>query len=173
MFKKIFCVVFMMLITLNVSALGVSENNIDVVKGNKKSVSLSTNVDVEIKTLEFSIIYTTYDLPASFTTNYNCILNGSTYKMSFDTPVSGDITLGNLNISASSNPKDKNGSISIINAKAVDVNNNVITLDSKVVYATIINEVVPNNPSTTQDPSTNIGTNSSYRSFGFCLCLGN
>lgn len=158
MLKKMFVLVLMLFVTFNAKALVVSDSNISLSKGNKKSISLSTSTDKKIKQLEFSIIYTTYDLPASFTTNYNCTLNGGNYKMTFDTPVSGDIVLGNLNISASSNPKDKSGSISVINAKAVDVDGNTIELDSKVVYASIINDVktniteVPNN----QNPS--VGT---------------
>jgi len=156
MLKKIFVFVFIMLITFNVNALVVSETNVDITKGSKKSLTLSTNADVEIKSLEFSIIYTTYDLPATFTTEYKCTLNGSNYKLTFDTPISGDITFGNLNISASNNPKDKSGSVSIINVKAVDVNDNVVTLNSKVIYANIINEVVNDNPNITQNPSTNL-----------------
>ena len=155
MLRKIFIFVFLVLTTINVNALVVSENKIDLSKGDKKSIALSTNVDSEIKTLEFSIIYTTYDLPASFTTNYNCTLNGSNYKIVFDAPVSGDIDLGSLNISASNNPKDKSGSVSIINVKATDVNDNIINLNSKVVYANIVNnDLVVNNPSAIQNPNT-------------------
>lgn len=155
MLRKMFVFVFLLLITINVNALMVSENKIDLSKGNKKSVTLSTSTDKEIRQIEFSIIYTTYDLPASFTTNYKCTLNGGNYKMTFDTPVSGNIVLGNLNISASSNPKDKSGSVSIINVKATDVNDNVINLDSKIVYANIVNnDLVVNNPSIIQNPNT-------------------
>lgn len=101
-FLKFIClIVTFFMLTTGVLALTVSENNIEIPKSDRKSIELSTNSEEMLTSVEFTLIYTTYDIPASFIVNPNYTdsnPNGIKHKIIFSEPINGNIILGNINI---------------------------------------------------------------------------
>lgn len=155
--KRIILLLFLTLILLplNVKALSVSESNIIIDKGNSKTVDLYAEVDTEVTEISFTMVYTSYDVPASFSaeTGLNEQLSGNTHTIILATPTSGKIKLGTVKINAINNPTGTAGTINIHGAKATDVEGQNITLDTKIIDVTIkkeeITEETPDTPDNT------------------------
>ena len=133
---------FLLVITLpiNVQALIIDNNNLTIEKGNSNTISLSTNTNVEISSLQFALVYTSYDVPAYFKledglTETNP--NGIVHKINFTNPVSGNIKLGTIKIDVVANPKITASSINIHSAKAITTNGETINLKSQTINVTI------------------------------------
>ena len=91
-FLKFIClIVTFFMLTTGVLALTVSENNIEIPKSDRKSIELSTNSEEMLTSVEFTLVYTTYDIPASFIVNPNYTdsnPNGIKHKIIFSEPIS-------------------------------------------------------------------------------------
>lgn len=140
--KIVLTIFFLLVITLpiNVQALIIDNNNLTIEKGNSNTISLSTNTEVEISSLQFTLVYTSYDVPAYFKledglTETNP--NGIVHKIKFSEPVSGDIKLGTIKINVVNNPKVNASSINIHSAKAVTVNGDTINLTGQTINVTV------------------------------------
>ena len=142
-FLKFIClIVTFFMLTTGVLALTVSENNIEIPKSDRKSIELSTNSEEMLTSVEFTLVYTTYDIPASFIVNPNYTdsnPNGIKHKIIFSEPINGNIILGNININVVDNPKDNAGTVNIHSAIGYTESGETINLTSQNINVTALN----------------------------------
>ena len=142
-FLKLIClIVTFFMLTTGVLALTVSENNIEIPKSDRKSIELSTNSEEMLTSVEFTLVYTTYDIPASFIVNPNYTdsnPNGIKHKIIFSEPINGNIILGNININVVDNPKDNTGTVNIHSAIGYTESGKTINLTSQNINVTVLN----------------------------------
>ena len=142
-FLKFIClIVTFFMLTTGVLALTVSENNIEIPKSDRKSIELSTNSEEMLTSVEFTLVYTTYDIPASFIVNPNYTdsnPNGIKHKIIFSEPINGNIILGNININVVDNPKDNTGTVNIHSAIGYTESGETIKLTSQNINVTVLN----------------------------------
>ena len=126
--------------TNKVFALTVSDSNITMPAGTSKDVELSTTTEIEVSRIEFTLVYTTYDVPANFIVNNlytDSNPNGIKHIINFDTPVSGTIKLGTVKINTVNSPSVTAGTINIHSAKALTSAGETINLNSQYIKVTI------------------------------------
>ena len=141
--KRIILTVFFLLVVMvpmNVEALIVDKTNLTIEKGKSDVLTLSTETDALITSIQFTLVYTSYDVPAYFNiepglTDSNP--NGIVHKITFPTPVTGSIKLGTIRIDVVNNPKIAVGSVNIHTAKATTESGDVINLKAQTINATI------------------------------------
>lgn len=142
-FLKFIClIVTFFMLTTGVLALTVSENNIEIPKSDRKSIELSTNSEEMLTSVEFTLVYTTYDIPASFIVNPNYTdsnPNGIKHKIIFSEPINGNIILGNININVVDDPKDNTGTVNIHSAIGYTESGETINLTSQNINVTVLN----------------------------------
>ena len=138
--KLIFISFALFFMTNRVFALTVSDSNITMSPGTSKEVELSTTTEVEVSRVEFTLVYSTYDVPANFVVN-NIYTdgnpNGIKHIVNFDTPVSGTIKLGTVKINTVNSPRETTGTINIHSAKAITATGETINLNSQNINVTI------------------------------------
>lgn len=138
--KLIFISFALFFMTNKVFALTVSDSNITMSPGTSKEVELSTTTEVEVSRVEFTLVYSTYDVPANFVVN-NIYTdgnpNGIKHIVNFDTPVSGTIKLGTVKINTVNSPSVTTGTINIHSAKAITTTGETINLNSQNINVTI------------------------------------
>lgn len=138
--KLIFISFALFFMTNRVFALTVSDSNITMSPGTSKEVELSTTTEVEVSRVEFTLVYSTYDVPANFVVN-NIYTdgnpNGIKHIINFDTPVSGTIKLGTVKINTVNSPRETTGTINIHSAKAITATGETINLNSQNINVTI------------------------------------
>lgn len=140
LFKLIILSITLFIITPRVFALSVSEANVTIPPGGGKSIELSTTSDKSLTSIEFTLVYTTYDIPANFIVNNNYTdssPNGIKHKVNFTNALSGKIVLGTVDIRVVNNPKDTVGTINIHSAKGYTSSGEVITLDNQNINVKI------------------------------------
>ena len=147
---------------IGVKALSVDKNNLTIEKGKNETVALYANVNSEITEIQFTLVYTTYDVPASFNiepglTDTNP--NGISHKIIFSNPVSGKVKLGNIRVNVVNNPKETVGTINIHSGKALTTNNNTINLDAQTINVKIGQPMPVNNPEPKDNEETPKKTN--------------
>ena len=140
--RKIISIIFLLTIIflpINVNALSVSEDNLKIEKGNKKTIELYAEVEEEVTQINFTLVYTSYDVPAYFNAASGLTDNttGVKHQISFSEPVSGKINLGTITISIVNNPKVTAGTINVHSASAINLNNESIKLNSQNITANI------------------------------------
>lgn len=147
-FLKFIClIVTFFMLTTGVLALTVSENNIEIPKSDRKSIELSTNSEEMLTSVEFTLVYTTYDIPASFIVNPNYTdsnPNGIKHKIIFSEPINGNIILGNININVVDDPKDNAGTVNIHSAIGYTESGETINLTSQNINVTVLNNIETN-----------------------------
>lgn len=138
--KLIFISFALFFMTNRVFALTVSDSNITMSPGTSKEVELSTTTEVEVSRVEFTLVYSTYDVPANFVVN-NIYTdgnpNGIKHIVNFDTPISGTIKLGTVKINTVNSPRETTGTINIHSAKAITTTGETINLNSQNINVTI------------------------------------
>lgn len=144
--KRIFSILFLLLfvvLPLRVNALSVSKNNLTIDKGKEQLVDLYAEVDGAVTEVSFSLVYTSYDVPAYFNKEPGLLNDvvGNKHKMYFSTPVSGKIKLGTVGVKVVNNPKVTAGSINIHSATAKTSDGETINLDTQILNVTIVEEV--------------------------------
>ena len=123
-----------------VSALTVSENNLTIPAGTSKNVELTTNSEVALSSIEFTMVYSTYDVPANFLVNNkytDSYPNGIKHKINLNEPTEGKISLGSIAINVVRNPKERNGTITIHSAKGYTASGETVNLDGQTINVTI------------------------------------
>ena len=152
----LFLILLLSFTFIKVDALSLDKNEISIVKGQSDSINLSVNVTEEIKSIDFNLIFSSYDVPAKFIVNenYSLTTSGISNKVSFDAPVSGNIDLGSIEMSVVPSPQLSAAYINLTNAKATTSNGNVITLNSNTINVNILNETVSSDEKTTEKVET-------------------
>lgn len=156
--KLIIIAVILLIPIGSVSALTVSENNIKIPASGSKSIELSTSSEEPLTSVEFTLVYTTYDIPANFIVNSSYTdsnPNGIKHKVIFPEPISGKITLGNVNINVVNNPKDTAGTINIHSAVGYTKTGETINLNAQNINIIIGEE----NNTNTDKPSSGDNSN--------------
>ncbi|GEM_PF-6129121 len=146
LYKLIILSITLFIITPKVFALSVSEANVTIPAGGGKSIELSTTSDKPLTSIEFTLVYTTYDIPANFIVNNNytdSFPNGIKHKVNFTNALSGKIVLGTVDIRVVNNPKDTVGTINIHSAKGYTESGEVITLDNQNINVKIGEDTKP------------------------------
>lgn len=140
---SILSLLIIVILPLQVNALSVSKNNITIEKGTTKTIELYTESDIQISKISFSLVYTSYDVPAYFTasTGLTDNINGIKHQIVFSEPVSGKITLGTININVVQNPKVTASTINIHSVSAITSSGETITLKSQIINVNIGEEL--------------------------------
>lgn len=160
--KLIIIAVILLIPIGSVSALTVSENDIKIPASGSKSIELSTSSEELLTSVEFTLVYTTYDIPANFIVNSNYTdsnPNGIKHKVIFPEPISGKITLGNVNINVVNNPKDTAGTINIHSAIGYTETGETITLNAQNINIIIGEESNNNTDKPSNDDNSNTNKN--------------
>ena len=146
LYKLIILSITIFIITPRVFALSFSEANVTIPAGGGKSIELSTTSDKPLTSIEFTLVYTTYDIPANFIVNNNytdSFPNGIKHKVNFTNALSGKIVLGTVDIRVVNNPKDTVGTINIHSANGYTSSGEVITLDNQNINVKIGEDTKP------------------------------
>lgn len=160
--KLIIIAVILLIPIGSVSALTVSENNIKIPASGSKSIELSTSSEEQLTSVEFTLVYTTYDIPANFIVNSSYTdsnPNGIKHKVIFPEPISGKITLGNVNINVVNNPKDTAGTINIHSAVGYTETGETINLNAQNINIIIGEENNTNTDKPSIDDNSNTNKN--------------
>ena len=117
-------VLFLLLIVIlpsNVKALSVDKNNLTIKSSSNETIALYAEVEKEIKEVSFSLVYTSYDVPAYFNVEAGLSdqSSGIKHKITFSEPVTGKVRLGTVRINVVNNPKVTVGSVNVHSATAL------------------------------------------------------
>ena len=121
-------------------ALSVSKNSLTMEKGSSDKVELYANSDKEITSVEFTLVYSSYDVSADFIINggyTDSNPNGITHKINLGEAKSGKILLGNISINVKSNPNGNGGTINIHSAKGYTSKGESVALNNQIINVTI------------------------------------
>ena len=116
---------------IKVNAISVTKNDLTIEKGGRETVELYTETESKIISVTFTMVYSTYDIPAYFAPaeGFNDTNpNGITHEIIFNEAKTGKITIGTITIDVVNNPKDLNGTVNVHTIKAKTADGNILTL---------------------------------------------
>ena len=136
---SILSLLIIVILPLQVNALSVSKNNLTIEKGTKETIELYMDTTAEVSQITFSLVYTSYDVPAYFTVSSGLTdnMNGIKHQIVFSEPVSGKINLGTINIDVVQNSKITASTINVHSASALTENGEKIKLKSQIINVNI------------------------------------
>ena len=131
-------VVFLINLPL-VSALSVDSTELTVAKGEKATVNVYADLKEETTKVSFSLVYTTYDVPAIFKAEEGITLKTNTTKntLTFTNAQKGQVKLGTIEISIPKSAKANKGAIRLNGATATSKSGNISKLDPVELTVTI------------------------------------
>lgn len=138
--KRIIFLLVVFLINLPlVSALSVDSTELTVAKGEKSTVNVYADLKEETTKVSFSLVYTTYDVPATFKAEEGITLKTNTTKntLTFSEAQKGQVKLGTIEISILKNAKANKGTIRLNSATATSKSGNISKLDPVELTVTI------------------------------------
>lgn len=138
--KRIIFLLVVFLINLPlVSALSVDSTELTVAKGEKSTVDVYADLKEETTKVSFSLVYTTYDVPATFKAEEGITLKTNTTKntLTFSEAQKGQVKLGTIEISILKSAKANKGTIRLNNATATSKSGNISKLDPVELTVTI------------------------------------
>lgn len=138
--KRIIFLLVVFLINLPlVSALSVDSTELTVAKGEKSTVNVYADLKEETTKVSFSLVYTTYDVPATFKPEEGITLKTNTTKntLTFSEAQKGQVKLGTIEISILKSAKANKGTIRLNSATATSKSGNISKLDPVELTVTI------------------------------------
>lgn len=138
--KRIIFLLVVFLINLPlVSALSVDSTELTVAKGEKSTVDVYANLEEETTKVSFSLVYTTYDVPATFKAEEGITLKTNKTKntLTFSEAQKGQVKLGTIEISILKSAKANKGTIRLNSATATSKSGNISKLDPVELTVTI------------------------------------
>lgn len=138
--KRIIFLLVVFLINLPlVSALSVDSTELTVAKGEKSTVYVYADLKEETTKVSFSLVYTTYDVPATFKAEEGITLKTNTTKntLTFSEAQKGQVKLGTIEISVPKGAKATKGTIRLNSATATSKSGNISKLDPVELTVTI------------------------------------
>ena len=131
-------VVFLINLPL-VSALSVDNTELTVAKGEKSTVNVYADLKEETTKVSFSLVYTTYDVPATFKAEEGITLKTNKTKntLTFSEAQKGQVKLGTIEISILKSAKANKGTIRLNSATATSKSGNISKLDPVELTVTI------------------------------------
>ena len=135
---KYFFVAFILLVIpfIKVLALSVSKNDLTIEKGGNNEIELYANTESEVISVSFTLVYSTYDIPANFTPadGFNdANPNSINHEIIFDKAKTGKILLGTIKINVKMEPKATIGTINLHTAKAKTKDGETINLNNQSI----------------------------------------
>ena len=124
----------------NVYALEVSKSDLTLERGSSENIELYLNTDYDIISVTFTMVFSTYDIPADFqpvsgATDTNPF--GITHTVIFDEAKTGKVTIGYVGVSVKYNGSDTVGSVNIHTGSAKTTSGDTIYLDNKNINITV------------------------------------
>lgn len=152
--KRIAFLLVVFLINLPITyALSVDSTELTVAKGEKTTVDVYANLDEETTNVNFSLVYTSYDVPATFKANTEegITLKTNTTKnsLTFKQVQKGQVKLGTIEISVPKGAKATKGTIRLNSATATSKSGSISKLDPVELTVTI-------GTNTTDNSNTNV-----------------
>lgn len=138
--KRIIFLLVVFLINLPlVSALSVDNTELTVAKGEKSTVNVYADLKEETTKVSFSLVYTTYDVPATFKAEEGITLKTNTTKntLTFSEAQKGQVKLGTIEISILKSAKANKGTIRLNSATATSKSGNISKLNPVELTVTI------------------------------------
>lgn len=138
--KRIIFLLVVFLINLPlVSALSVDNTELTVAKGEKSTVNVYADLKEETTKVSFSLVYTTYDVPATFKAEEGITLKTNKTKntLTFSEAQKGQVKLGTIEISILKSAKANKGTIRLNSATATSKSGNISKLDPVELTVTI------------------------------------
>ena len=131
-------VVFLINLPL-VSALSVDNTELTVAKGEKSTVNVYADLKEETTKVSFSLVYTTYDVPATFKAEEGITLKTNTTKntLTFSEAQKGQVKLGTIEISILKSAKANKWTIRLNSATETSISGNISKLDPVELTVTI------------------------------------
>ena len=135
---KYFFVAFVLLVIpfINVLALSVSKNDLTIEKGGNNEIELYANTESEVISVSFTLVYSTYDIPANFTPadGFNdANPNSINHEIIFDKALTGKILLGTIKINVKMEPEVSAGTVNLHTAKAKTKDGETINLNNQSI----------------------------------------
>lgn len=154
--KKFIFIFLVLFISMGkVNALSASLDNITLSTGEDKTIDLFANVNEEVTSVTFTLVFSTYDIPAYFTVNAaytDTTPNEVKHTINFPEPTTGKIKLGSIYIKPKTNPNDRSGTVNIHSGTATNSNGNSINLKNLNINIKINNEITPPTPESQDEP---------------------
>lgn len=142
--KKIFNLLFIMLISLFIMdkayALSTDKTDITLNSGGSTTLTLKEDFkDKKIKKIEFNLVYYSYDIKGDFIVNnsYNDVISGVSHQIKFEDEVTGEVSLGDIQINVSNSPKVVSSNFSLNNVKALTTDGEEVVLDDLTIRVKI------------------------------------
>ena len=135
---KYFFVAFVLLVIpfINVLALSVSKNDLTIEKGGNNEIELYANTESEVISVSFTLVYSTYDIPANFTPadGFNdANPNSINHEIIFDKALTGKILLGTIKINVKMEPEVSTGTVNLHTAKAKTKDGETVNLNNQSI----------------------------------------
>lgn len=148
--------------TAVVDALSLDSNTITLSKGESSSIGIYANLDEEATSVAFSLIFTSYDVPATFKVEdgfKNVVSSSIKNTVTFDSAKKGKVKLGTIEVNVKQNSKANIGSVRINNAVANLVNGKTVKLNSTVLDITVgVENTKPKESNLLKEIKSNIAT---------------
>lgn len=164
-FKYLFAILLFLISIVRVDAMTVSKNDLTLEKGKGDTVELYANFEQNVTNVEFTLVYTTYDIPANFVVNSNFTdtnPDGIKHTVNFSQTQTGKVLLGTVHITTKVNPNDMLGTINIHSGKATTESGEVISLkrqDINVKIGTPVENDTPSQEESTENNNNNNNNN--------------
>ena len=132
--KYIFAIFLLLVTFTKVSALEVSKSDVTIEKGGSENIELYANASDDIISVTFTLVFSTYDIPANFTPASDASdtnPNGITHTVVFNEAKTGKVLLGTVNVSAKYNATDTVGTVNIHTASAKTSSEDTINLNAR------------------------------------------
>lgn len=156
--KYVSFIFMIFLININVYALNLSKNNVEIDKNSTGTVDLYANLTNESTSISFTMTYTSYDFIAKFnpSTEYSYTASLGTHNITFDTPKSGNTYLGTIDITSTENPSMTYAAVNLYSASSVTTEGETIGLESQNINIELVENAVKTEETTTSKTDKNV-----------------
>lgn len=130
--KVLFSISLIFILINKVEALTLEEKELHLAKGETKEIEVTENFSEKIKKLEFNLVYYNNDITGTFQVNssYQDKTSGIKHEIVFQNGVSGEISLGKLQVLVAKNSSLQKGIININNVQATTLNGKILNLEN-------------------------------------------
>lgn len=130
--KVLFSISLIFILINKVEALTLEEKELHLAKGETKEIEVTENFSEKIKKLEFNLVYYNNDITGTFRVNssYQDKTSGIKHEIVFQNGVSGEISLGKLQVLVAKNSSLQKGIININNVQATTLNGKILNLEN-------------------------------------------
>lgn len=130
--KVLFSISLIFILINKVEALTLEEKELHLAKGETKEIEVTEKFSEKIKKLEFNLVYYNNDITGTFQVNssYQDKTSGIKHEIVFPNGVSGELSLGKLQVFVTKNSSLQKGIININNVQATTLNGKILNLEN-------------------------------------------